>query len=92
MITCVMITFLVDFGKSIFQFHSTMLLTTMHQYNAECPHCTCKNRPTKYLSKAVEYTLFQKKAETLHQSFSKLSIKIKNYLKEHHPALQQEKS
>lgn len=29
----------------------------------------------KYLSKAVEYTLFQKKTETLHQSFSKLALR-----------------
>lgn len=77
MIAYVMMVFLADLGKSIFQFHSTVLMTTMHQCNAECPHCTCKDRQTKlkYLSKAVEYTLFQKKAETLHQSFSKLALR-----------------
>lgn len=69
MITYVMIVFLVDFGKGIFQFLSTMLMTTVH--------FTCRNRPTKlkYLSKAAEYTSFQKKAETLHQSFSKLALR-----------------
>lgn len=77
MITYVMIVFLVDFGKGIFQFHSTMVMTTVHQYSAECPHCTCRNKPTKlkYLSKAAEYTSFQRKAETLHQSFSKLALR-----------------